>query len=106
MLTDIISLVRYAVGQTEELEPFSARVNQLFELWMGRQKYAGRVFTAEQEEWLRLIKDHIAANAAAEADDLARLPVFADRGGLIRARVLFGAELDATLDDLNGALVA
>ncbi|MEX1204974.1 MAG: type I restriction-modification enzyme R subunit C-terminal domain-containing protein [Dongiaceae bacterium] len=105
MLTDIISLIRYATGQAETLEPFAQRVNQLFELWLGRQKKAGRSFTAEQEDWLRLIKDHIAANAAAEPTDLIEIP-FADHGGLIRARQLFGTELNAMLDDLNGTLVA
>ena len=94
MLTDIISLIRFATGQAEQLEPFRNRANQLFELWIGRQKNAGRAFTDEQMEWLRLIRDHIAANAAAEIEDLKHVPAFTDRGGLIRARQVFGSELD------------
>lgn len=106
MLTDIISLIRFATGQEDRLEPFAARANQLFELWVGRQKNAGRTFTGEQMDWLRLIRDHIAANAAADTDDLKQVPAFTDRGGLIRARQVFGETLDETLDELNGALVA
>ncbi|MEP4380735.1 MAG: type I restriction-modification enzyme R subunit C-terminal domain-containing protein [Alphaproteobacteria bacterium] len=106
MLTDIISLIRFATGQAEQLEPFRNRANQLFELWIGRQKNAGREFSVEQLQWLRLIRDHIAANAAADAEDFKHVPAFTDRGGLIRARQVFGDELDAMLADLNGALVA
>ena len=106
MLTEVISLVRFATGQADRLEPFRAVANSRFELWLGRQKKAGKSFTDEQLDWLRLIRDHIAANAAAGIDDLKEEPGFTDKGGLIKARQLFGAELDGVLDELNGALVA
>ena len=41
VLTDIISLVRFATGQIELLEPYAARVEQRFNLWIGRQIKAG-----------------------------------------------------------------
>jgi type I restriction enzyme R subunit len=106
LLTEIIALVRFATGQVTALESFSTQVEQRFNLWIGRQKKAGREFTEEQMRWLRLIKDHIAANAAAEPADLGEVSTFADQGGIVRARALFGKGLDAMLDDLNGALVA
>jgi type I restriction enzyme R subunit len=106
LMTEIIALVRFATGQTEVLEPFAQQVEQRFNLWIGRQKKAGREFTEEQLRWLRLIKDHIAANAAAEPGDLGEVSTFADQGGIVRARALFGAGLNAMLDELNGALVA
>lgn len=106
LLTEIIALVRFATGQAEALESFSVQVEQRFNLWIGRQKKAGREFTEEQMRWLKLIKDHIAANAAAEPADLGEVSTFADQGGIVRARALFGAGLNAMLDDLNGALVA
>jgi type I restriction enzyme R subunit len=106
LLTEIIALVRFATGQAEALESFSVQVEQRFNLWIGRQMKAGRSFTEEQMRWLRLIKNHIAANAAAEPADLGEVSTFADQGGIVRARALFGAGLDAMLDDLNGALVA
>ena len=86
------------------LEPFSRRVEQRFNLWVGRQLKAGRSFTDEQTEWLRLIKDHIAHNAEVTPDDLKQIPVFTDRGGLLKARRQFGGQLQPTLDDMNGAL--
>ena len=86
VLTDLIALVRFATGgQVEVLEPFSSRVEQRFNLWLGRQLKAGRSFTAEQTEWLKLIKDHIAANAEVTPDDLKEIPSFTARGGLLRA---------------------
>ena len=97
VLTDLIALVRFAAGGPDEvLEPFSRRVEQRFNLWVGRQIKAGRSFTDEQMEWLGLIKDHIAHNAevdgrrpqgdaelhrpwrAAEGEARVRRPVAAD----------------------------
>lgn len=106
LLTDIISLVRFALGYDDVLEPFSAKVEQRFNLWVGRQKKAGREFTEEQMGWLRLIRDHLAANVEITPRDFMQFPSFSDRGGLIAARRLFGQDLDALLADLNEALVA
>ena len=53
VLTDIISLVRFATGQADVLEPYAARVEQRFNLWIGRQKKAGRDFNEEQMNWLQ-----------------------------------------------------
>jgi type I restriction enzyme R subunit len=107
VLTDIIALVRFAAGGADEvLEPFSNRVEQRFNLWVGRQIKAGRSFSDEQMEWLGLIRDHIAHNAEVTVDDLKQMPDFADRGGLLKARRVFGDGLEPTLDDLSEALVA
>lgn len=85
-LTEVVSLVRFALGQTEMLEPFGAQVEQRFNLWMGREKNAGRDYTAEQEEWLRAIASYIAANAEIAPRDFHDAPALADRGGILRAR--------------------
>jgi type I restriction enzyme R subunit len=107
VLTDLIALVRFASGGPDEvLEPFSRRVEQRFNLWIGRQLKAGRTFTADQTEWLRLLKDHIAANAEVSPEDLKEIPSFTARGGLLKARRVFGEQLQPTLDDLSEALVA
>ena len=59
LLTDLISLVRFALGEAEILEPWPETVERRFEGWLAAQKLRGREFTPEQLEWLRLIKDHI-----------------------------------------------
>ena len=106
LLTDIIALVRFATGQAEVLEPYAVGVEQKFNLWMGRQKKAGRQFTAEQEQWLRAIKDYLIANLEIEARDLMQDQPFAAMGGVLHARELFGEQLNGLLDELSGALAA
>lgn len=107
LLTDVVALVRFALGQNETLEPFSVDVERRFNLWLGREKNAGREYTDEQMRWLKLIKEHVAANAEINADDLQDAPVFTDQGGRIAAVRTFGAQrIAALLDDLSHALVA
>ena len=105
LLTDIISLVRFAIGETSVLEPFSESVEQRFESWLQMQREAGRDFTEEQMEWLRMIKDHIATSLAIGLEDFEYSP-FYERGGALRAYKVFGDDLDKTLEELNEVLVA
>ncbi|WP_454181795.1 type I restriction endonuclease subunit R [Parvibaculum sp. MBR-TMA-1.3b-4.2] len=105
-LTEVVSLVRFALGQTEVLEPFATVVEQRFNLWMGREKRAGREYTPEQETWLRAIASYIAVNAEIAPADFQEAPSLADKGGIVQARKLFGPGLNDMLDDLQGALVA
>lgn len=106
VLTDIISLVRFATGQADTLEPYAARVDQKFNLWIGRQKKAGRDYTEEQMNWLKAIKDYLAANVEIAPADLMRDQPFSAWGGVITARKLFGTELNGMLDELSEALAA
>lgn len=105
-LTEIVSLVRYTLGQSETLEPFGSVVERRFNLWLGREKKAGRQYSAEQEEWLRAIAAYIAANAEISSRDFMEAPGFADRGGILRARQVLGSELSEMLAELQEALVA
>lgn len=106
-LTEIIQLVRFTLGQEAVLEPFSARVEQKFNLWRGRYiKKHDKDFTEEQLEWLRLIRGYIAANVAIEPRSLLEDPSLNERGGLVKAQALFGPGLKDLLNELNEVLVA
>lgn len=105
-LTEVVSLVRFALGQIDTLEPFGAVVERRFNLWMGREKKAGRTYTAEQEEWLRAIAAYIAANAEITPRDFMEAPALAGKGGIVRARQVFGSGLNEMLNELQEALVA
>ncbi len=105
-LADIVMLVRYAIGQSEALEPLPSVVAGRFNLWLGREEKAGRVYSDEQKEWLMAIRDHLAVNIEIRPQDVMDAPDFAARGGIVRARALFGARLHALLDELTDALVA
>ena len=51
-LADIVSLVRFAIGEADELAPFSEGVRERFQGWLAMQETAGRTFTDEQRRWL------------------------------------------------------
>lgn len=105
LLTDIVSLVRFAVGQSDVLEPFPETVDKRFNDWLAEQAKLGRTFTAEQMEWLLMIKEHIANSVSIGLGDFDLTP-FSDKGGAIRAYNVFGAELNDILEELNKVLVA
>ena len=103
-LADIVSLVRYAIGDADELAPFADHVNQRFAGWLAMQETAGREFIAEQRKWLEAIRDHIAGSVSIEPSDFESVP-FNQQGGLMGAYTVFGDELQAIIEELNLALV-
>ncbi len=105
MLGDIVSLVRFAIGEDTELVPFADQVRERFDAWLAAQQLMGRVFTAEQRRWLEAIRDHIAGSVSMGLEDFQLAP-FDQQGGLGRAYAIFGKELEALLDELNRELVA
>ncbi|HJT20032.1 MAG TPA: type I restriction-modification enzyme R subunit C-terminal domain-containing protein [Nitrospira sp.] len=116
ILTDLVSLVRFAIHQDNELVPFPERVNANFNAWLTQQesipsprggegKGEGRRFTPEQIHWLEMIRDHVAANLSIEKEDFELAP-FNREGGLGRVHQVFGSELSSILEELNGVLAA
>jgi type I restriction enzyme R subunit len=105
VLTNLISLVRFAVHQQDELVPFPDQVIERFEVWLHEQRVAGREFSEEQLSWLEKIRDHVAASLGIRIEDFALTP-FVHLGGVGKAVELFGAELTKLLDELARDLVA
>lgn len=105
LLTDIISLIRFAIGETDILEPFSETVNHKFNTWLKEQERPGKIFTPEQREWLIMIKNHIATSLSIGMDDFELAP-FYEKGGPVKVYQVFGDELDEILEELNEVLVA
>ena len=104
-LTDIVALVRYAIGVTDELVPFADHVKQRFEGWLSMQEIAGREFTAEQRRWLEAIRDQIAGSVGMELADLEYAP-FNQWGGIGGAYGLFGGQFQDLIEELNTELVS
>ena len=98
--TDLISLVRFAMGYHFFLEPFSATVNRNFEEWL-----TGKDFTPEQHKWLEMIRDHIATSLDIQMSDFEYTP-FAEHGNGAKVYELFGDDLDNILTDLTEKLVS
>ncbi len=105
-LTDLVSLLRFALGLDGELKPFADEVDKRFQTWIFRHNaQRGTAFTPEQTEWLRLMKDHIASSCSISRDDFDYAEL-ADKGGLQKAWGLFGKELDTLMNEMNMELVA
>jgi type I restriction enzyme, R subunit len=105
ILTDLVSLVRFAIHQDNELVPFPERVNANFKSWLAQQETGGKTFTSEQRRWLEMIRDHIAANLGIDPADFDYAP-FAQEGGVGKVHQLFGSDLNRIIDELNGILAA
>jgi type I restriction enzyme R subunit len=105
LLTDIVSLLRFATHRDDELVPFGDQVRERFAAWMAQQDNRGRAFTAEQRRWLEMMRDHIATSLEMTVEDLDYAP-FAEAGGRGKAAQVFGEELGEVLDELNEVLAA
>jgi type I restriction enzyme R subunit len=105
-LTDLVSLIRFALGLIGELKPFSDEVDKRFQAWIFRHNAQRRTaFTSEQTDWLRLMKDHIASSCSISRDDFDYAEL-ANKGGLQKAWELFGEDLDILMNEMNMDLVA
>ena len=98
-ITDLVSLVRFAMGESVFLEPFSVSVNRRFSEWL-----ASQTFTLEQQEWLEMIRNHIATSLDIRMEDFEYAP-FAELGNGAKVYELFGDGLDALLKELTEQLV-
>lgn len=105
VLTNIVSLVRFAMHRDEVLEPFPARARERFEAWMAEQEQRGRSFNSDQRAWLQMIRDHIAANLEITGEDFQYAP-FVQKGGMAAARRVFGPELRKILEELMEVMAA
>ena len=105
ILTNLVSLVRYAMHQESMLTPFEETARDRFTRWLAQQANRGRSFTPGQMRWLEDIRDHIAGSVEILPDDLDGVP-FSRHGGRIAAYREFGDELFPILEEMNQVLVA
>lgn len=104
-LTDLISIIRFAMGKEEILIPFDEKVTTRFEKWLIEQEKSGRKFTTEQKEWLVMIKDQIATSITANIEDMDDIP-FSQKGGRIKLYKLFGDDYEKILQELHEVLIS
>jgi type I restriction enzyme, R subunit len=105
-LAALVSLIRKVAGIDSTLTAYDTTVDNNFKKWVF-QKQAGNApkFTEAQMQWLRMIKDYIAASFHIEQDDFDLSP-FNAQGGLTKMWNLFGEQTDEIIDELNEALAA
>ena len=105
LLVDIVSLVRFALHQDEQLRPYPEVVRERFTNWMAQQANRGRKFSDEQVRWLEMMRDHVATSVEIEVEDFDSAP-FVQEGGIGKASKLFGKELLVVIGELNEVLAA
>jgi len=98
-MADIISMVKHAAREEEELFTAQERVQRA----MMRITASGN-FTREQMEWLERIRVHLVQNLSISRDDFDDIPVFFNVGGWGRANRAFTGHLPELLKKINEAI--
>ena len=104
-VTDLVSLVRFTLGEDDELVPYADKVRERYAAWLAQQEQSGVQFTDRQRWWLDRIVEVIATSAGVSADDLDNAP-FAERGGVDGALRDLGPQAGTYLHELNAELTA
>ena len=104
-LTDLVSLVRFALGEDDQLVPYADRVRERYAGWLLQQEQAGAAFTDKERWWLDRIVEVIATSAGIAPVDLDN-PPFTENGGADGAIRDLGDRAAILLDELNQELTA
>ncbi|MDX2377765.1 DEAD/DEAH box helicase family protein [Microbacterium sp. LRZ72] len=104
-LTDLVSLLRFELGEDNDLVPYADLIRTRYDDWLGRQALIGTVFTGPQRWWLDRMADVIANSAGLTDADLELAP-FSERGGPEGAVRDLGAGAGALIESLNAELTA
>jgi type I restriction enzyme R subunit len=100
-LADIISMVKHASNYDIPILTARERVENAVAKLIEKH-----TFSDEQLNWLSYIKEHLIENLAISQDDFEIMPVFDRRGGLTRARQVFGDAFEPMIHAINEALAA
>ncbi|MFG2566072.1 DEAD/DEAH box helicase family protein [Streptomyces sp. NPDC048567] len=105
-VADLISIIRFELGEDSELRPYSEVVSERFASWILRQEQVGVVFTDTQRWWLEQIANSIARNVRFDEASLDSAP-FTQNGGTGGYLREFGEDAAVRyLDELNRELSA
>ena len=103
--TDLVSLVRFTLGQMDELVPYAELVEERYAGWLLQQSNAGVKFTESQRWWLDGIKNAISTSAHFDVTDLELSP-FTDRGGIDGVLAELGNNVPELIESMNKELAS
>jgi type I restriction enzyme R subunit len=103
--TDLVALIRYALGYDNELVPYASTIEDRWANWLAQQAQAGTEFADSEMWWLERIKDVIIQSGNFHTTDL-DLPPFTDRGGIDGAIRDLGPGIATVIDHLSRELTA
>jgi type I restriction enzyme R subunit len=104
-LADLVSLIRFTLGEDDELVPYADRVRERYQGWVLQQEHAGVTFSTTERWWLDRIVQVIAASAGISPADLDNAP-FIERGGTDGAIRDLGDRAAWLIEELNQELTA
>lgn len=103
--TDLVALIRFALGYDNELVPYSSTIEQRWANWLAQQAQAGTEFTETEMWWLENIKNVVIQSGDFHNTDL-ELPPFTERGGTDGAIRDLGSQVAPLLQGLAEGLTA
>ena len=103
--TDLVSLVRFTLGQMNELIPYAQLVEERYAGWLLQQENLGVKFTDNQKWWLDRIKDAISQSAHFDVKDLELSP-FTERGGSSGVEEALGNSVTQIIESMNMELAS
>lgn len=103
--TDLVSLVRFTLGQMNELVPYAQLVEERYAGWLLQQENLGVKFTDSQKWWLDRIKDAISQSAHFDVKDLEMSP-FTERGGSSGVEEALGNAVTQIIESMNMELAS
>ena len=104
-LTDLVSLIRFTVGEDDKLVPYAEKVHDKYAAWLAQQELAGVTFTKAERWWLDRIADVIASSAGIDTTALDSSP-FTENGGTDGALRDLGDRAAMLIAELNTELTA
>ena len=104
-LTDLVSLIRFTVGDDDKLVPYADKVHAKYATWLAQQELAGVTFTEAERWWLDRIADVIASSAGIDTTALDSSP-FTENGGTDGALRDLGDRAATLINELNTELTA
>lgn len=104
-LMALVSLIRKVSGIDTTLTGYDKVVDKNFQTWVFEKQAGTTKFTEEQMQWLRMIKDYVAASFHLDKEDF-ELDPFNRNGGLGKMWQLFGEKTDEIIEELNEVLAA
>jgi type I restriction enzyme R subunit len=103
--TDLVSLVRFTLGQMNELVPYAQLVEERYAGWLLQQENLGVKFNDNQKWWLDRIKDAISQSAHFDVKDLEMSP-FTERGGSSGVEEALGNSVIQIIESMNMELAS
>lgn len=101
---NIISLIQYASGKIETLEPYVDKIDRKFNDWLKENRSKGKEYSNEELEWLNMMKNHFAVFLEINMTSFNQ-PPFVNKGGASKAYNIFGHDLNKILYEINERLI-